>query len=299
MVRVCAVLLVMALAVSVPALVNAGKPRKLVVGKGNLVAPLRIPAKPRSGPVPSCRKPTLKCIRNEIARLKAAEERLGCDHRAVFATTYRVLTQFAFRTVRDDPGFLRFPRWFFFEDGLFADVYLATMRADAEGRRVSPAWQIAFDTAADGNVGGVQDMLLGINAHVQNDFPFVIAALSTNTKNGTSRKPDHDKFNVVLEKAYQAVVDEVERRYDPLIAVSNPDGVPADDVAGAELVRQWREQVWANAEKLIATRKDPAAHAEVVQAIESNAADWARTISAQQIPGYRAQRDSYCEAQRG
>jgi hypothetical protein len=137
-------------------------------------------------------------------------------------------------------------------------------------------------------------MLLGINAHVQNDMPFVIAALNTKTPGGVSRKPDHDRENEVLAAAYQKVVDEVERRYDPAVGATNPDGVPVDDVAGLEVVKQWREEVWRNAGRLIATRKRPAAHAGVVEDIEENAANWAEAIASGETPGYRASRDAYC-----
>ena len=43
--------------------------------------------------------------------------------------------------------------------------------------------------------------------------------LGLETPDGKSRKPDHDVVNAVLEMAYQRVVDEVERRYDPLPGV--------------------------------------------------------------------------------
>ena len=278
---------------------GAGSPPTLVIGKDNLVAPLEIPANPRPGPVPACRRPGLRCVRTAVARLRMLETRLGCDHRAVFATTYRVLTEVLLRTVRADPGFFRFPRYFFFEDALFADVYIATSIVYPRGRRVSPAWRIAYEAAAARDLTAGQDMLLGINAHVQNDMPFVLAALGTKTRRGISRKSDHDRANEVLADAYQEVVDEVERRYDPSVAVTNPDGVPADDAAGLELVKRWREQVWRNAQRLIATRKDPAAHEAVVDEIEENAANWARSIAASRTPGYAEQRDSYCEARIG
>lgn len=271
------------------------KPRP-IVGKKHLVAPVPTPKHPRPGPVPSCLRPTIKCVRTEIRRMKALEERLGCDHRAVFATTYRVLTEVALRTMQRNPEFLRWPRWFFFEDGLFADVYFATVHAWPAGKRVGPAWRVAFETARDADVTATQDMLLGINGHVQNDMPYVIAALGTRTRNGTSRKPDHDKFNEVLSVAYQEVVDEVERRYDPAVGITNPDFLPADDELGKQLVKDWRERVWQNAERLIATRGNPAARAEVVREIEQNSADWARLIAADETPGYRAQRDAYCNA---
>ena len=55
-------------------------------------------------------------------------------------------------------------------------------------------------------------MLLGINAHVQNDIPFVTAALDSHTRRRVSRKVDHDRENEILRRAYQRVVDAVERR---------------------------------------------------------------------------------------
>ena len=269
--------------------------RRLVIRPSNLVAPIEIPRRPLPGPVPGCRHASLRCVSQTVRRLRALEKRLGCNHRAVFATTYRVLTQVALETVRKNPRFLRYLNYFYFQDALFADIYLASGRAWTAGRRVGPAWQIAFEAARDGDLLASQDMLLGINAHVQNDMPFLLAALGTHTRRGHSRKVDHDAENGILQRAYQRVVDAVERRYDPSLALTNPDNSSADDVAGLELVAGWREEVWRNARRLLTTRRDPAAHAEVVRDIEANAADWARRIAAAETPGYRAERDAYCQ----
>ena len=99
------------------------------------------------------------------------------------------------------------------------------------GTRSPKAWQIAFDTAARNDTGAVQDMLLGINAHVQNDMPFVLAHLGLRDRDGTSRKPDHDVANGALNRGYEEVVEEVRLRFDELIGLSNPAGLPADDLA--------------------------------------------------------------------
>ena len=125
------------------------------------------------------------------------------------------------------------------------------MRRWDQGRAVPEAWRIAFETAETGEVTAAQDMLLGINAHVQNDMPFVLAALGLRDRAGLARKPDHDLTNDVLASAYEDVVAAVRERYDPGMGLTNPPGVPADDVAGLEIVRQWRENVWRNAERLV------------------------------------------------
>ena len=111
-------------------------------------------------------------------------------------------------------------------------------------------WRIATDTAAHGEVNAAQDMLLGINAHVQNDMPFVVAALGLREPDGDSRKPDHDAGNAVLNRGYQRVVDAVVARYDPLVGWTNSDLTPLDDFAGLQLTQGWRENVWRNAERL-------------------------------------------------
>jgi len=249
------------------------------------------PNRPQPHGVPYCRTPRLGCVDTEVRRLRSAQRRFRCDHRAVFATTYLELTRTLRATVRRDPRFFRWPRYLYTEDALFADVYFNTLRDYRRGRAVPLAWRIAFDTARSGQVNAGQDMLLGINAHVQNDMPFVVAALGLRTPRGATRKPDHDRVNEVLDRAYQPVVNAVAERYDPLIFTTNASWNPLDDMAGLEMVKGWREGVWRNAERLVNARS-AAERRQVADQIHENAAAWARMMAAPQTPGYRAQRDA-------
>jgi hypothetical protein len=256
------------------------------------------PSQTHPNRVGHCPRAKLKCVRFQIRRMRALRDRLGCDHKAVFATTYLVLTKALRDSLLADPHMLQWPKWFFREDALFANTYFRTERRWEQGRDVPPAWRIAFETADDGEVLGAQDMLLGINAHVQNDMPFVIAALGLRDRKGEARKPDHDLTNNVLAAAYDDVVAEVRDRYDPSLGVTNPPGVPADDVAGLEMVRQWRENVWRNAEKLV-NAKSAEERAQVAAQIQDYAAQWAEGIASTPTPGYGATRDEYCAEQLG
>ena len=261
-----------------------------------LLPPLGSPTQPQPRPVPYCRRPTMRCIDVEIQRLTRLRDRLGCDHRGVFATTYLVLTRVLKRTLADDPDLFRYPRYLFTEDALFANVYFDTFDAWAAGRPVAGAWRIAFETARSGNVNAAQDMLLGINAHVQNDMPFVLASLGLRTPSGQSRKGDHDAMNKVLNRAYAPVVHAVAKRYDSQVTLTNSSLTPVDDLGGLEMVRAWREGVWRNAERLANARSD-AERLQIARQIEANATAWAQLMSAPEEPGYRAQRDRYCRAQ--
>jgi hypothetical protein len=263
-----------------------------------LLPALPSPSQAHPNRVAHCRRATLRCVRVEIRRMRALQERLGCDHRGVFATTYLELTRQARDALVADPGLLRWPRWFFREDALFANVYFRTVRHWQQGREVPAAWRISFETAATGELTGAQDMLLGINAHVQNDMPFVLARLGLRDRAGRARKPDHDLFNEVLAAGYERVVGAVRERYDESVGLTNPPGVPADDVAGLEIVRQWREQVWRNAERLVNAKTD-AERRRIGEEIEAYAAGWAEGIAAVEVPGIRASRDAYCASQLG
>lgn len=256
------------------------------------------PSQTHPNRVGHCKRAKLKCVRLEIQRMRALQKRLGCDHKAVFATTYLELTRTARDALSADPGLLRWPKWFFREDALFASVYFRSLRRWEQGRALPEAWRIAFETAETGEVSGAQDMLLGINAHVQNDMPFVIAQLGLGDRKGQARKPDHDLFNKVLSAGYERVVAEVGGRYDSTMALTNPPGVPVDDVAGLEIVRQWREEVWRNAERLVNAESDEE-RAAVAADIQAYAAQWAEGIAAAPFPGARASRDAYCAQQLG
>jgi hypothetical protein len=249
--------------------------------------------------VPGCPIATMACIDTEITRMDALRVKLGCDHRAVFATTYELLTI----TLRDamlaNPHLFADPAWVIGEDATFANLYFNSISAYARHRPVPAAWRIAFETAGHGNQTAVQDMLLGINAHVQRDMPHMLAAVGLHTPDGASRKHDHDVVNDVLNAAFARVTNTITRRFDPsegFIAPSSGElfGLTGN-VLGDQLVEGWRELVWRNAEGLLDARTR-LQHALLNGEIEGNAATTARMIAAFQLPGYRASRDAYCAA---
>jgi hypothetical protein len=293
-----AVLAAAALSAAVLVAPTSGGAQVIGIDWTSLLPALPSPVQTEPNDVPHCHRANLNCVRTEVRRMRAAQKALGCDHRGVFATTYLELTKAARDAMIANPQLLRWKKWFFREDALFADVYFRTLRRWDQGLPVPDAWRIAFEAAASGEVTGAQDMLLGINAHVQNDMPFVLAALGLRDRNGEARKPDHDLFNKVLAGAYETVVSQVGERYDSTMPITNPPGVPVDDVAGLEIVRQWREQVWRNAEALVNAKSEEERN-QISTRIQSYAAQWANSIALVQVPGLRASRDDYCAQQLG
>jgi hypothetical protein len=250
------------------------------------------------GPQPRCKVARMSCIDTVIRRLRHRQQHFGCDHRAVFATTYLTLTKVMRRTMRADRHFFRDRRALIYEDVLFAHIYFKTLRTFKAGKPVDPAWQVALDNTQSGDLQGAGDMLLGINAHVQNDMPFLVAAITLRDAKGRSRKVDHDAENRILDDAFDEVVRQISRRYDPLTALETHDLSPATDVFGIELVKLWREGVWRNAERLVNAKSEDE-RAQVAESIHQQAYATALSIQSatQGPPGYRGRRDAYCAEQ--
>jgi hypothetical protein len=234
------------------------------------------------------------CLRRVERELGRLAEELGCDHRAVFATTYQLLTRELRRTVEHDPDAFDDPAGIGLLAEVFHTMYEQALAAHEHGEPLPEAWHVAFDAAAHADHSAGQDMLLAINAHVQRDMPFAIEAVGLRAPDGTSRRADHNRVNQVLRRAYEEIVPEVADRYDPNLHHAGGQPAGADGTAATQLVAGWREGVWRNAERLGAATS-PAHREAVATSIEENARLWAEGIAAPQAPGYRDVRAEHCE----
>src|SRR3954453_1914688 len=142
-----------------------------------LLPPFPISKGNQPGPMPHCRRGRMACVENTIRRMRKMQDRFGCDHRAVFATTYLELTKVLRKTLRREPPFYDDSRYVRYQIVHFSSLWFGMLRNVDQGKPIPPAWRIAIDAARSGQVNAAQDMLLGINAHVQRDMPFVVADL--------------------------------------------------------------------------------------------------------------------------
>ncbi len=254
------------------------------------------PAGPAEERVQECGADGLKCIRWVENQLAAWEAYFGCDHKAVFPTVYRLLTKETRLYLEQDPAMFDDPAGLGYEAVKFYELYDRMIKAHLNGGEIPQAWQTAMEVAAEGDWTGGHDMLLAINAHVQRDMPFALAAAGINLPNGESRKPDHDRFNQILNAAYDTIVQEVGRRYDPIMTDVDSQGGPFDNLGAQQLVAAWREGVFRNAERLTSAEGNEAMMAITRESIESFANVSAQIIRNGEIPGQRARRDAHCEA---
>ena len=225
----------------------------------------------------------------------------ACDHDAIFSLTYLRTTEEDRRTI-DDPPFFTDTRFVNHEDVVFARYYFEAHDNWEAGRRdtVPPAWAIAFRAADTRSVSAAGNIALGINAHVQRDLPFVLAAIGLVKPDGSSRKHDHDRVNAFLNRVADELYPEIARRFDPTVDDTELPGT-ADNFAQFQIIPTWREIAWRNAERLVAA-PTAAARAQVAADIEAYAASQAATLRA--AYGYgplgsSAARDAFCAIHHG
>ena len=179
-------------------------------------------------------------------------------------------------------------------------VFLSEFSSRVIGRRVPPEQQLPPDRSRWNTVLGQisGNLLLGMNAHVNRDLPFVLAGMGLYNDGGSSRKPDHDKVNVILSRVEGRILAEASRRFDSSIFDSTTNGTTLDETALYQTLAAWREEAWRNAERLAAARTR-AERATVAGSIEDAAALEAEAIAAQYAyapPVTSASvRDAYCE----
>ncbi|MFF4381213.1 DUF5995 family protein [Kitasatospora sp. NPDC001547] len=240
-----------------------------------------------------CQGPVIGCVQDARRTLEAVRDELGCDHRAPFPTVYVHIERTLEAAVAQGGSFDE-PSWLAgsLNTG-FVNLYLDAYEADRAGRPVPAAWQAAFTAARTADVNAGQDVLLGANAHIQRDMPYVLAALGLTAPAGGTRKPDYDRFQTVLDRAYGPAVQDVADRYDVIVALADDRWNPIAGLTARALFRTWRAQAWEYARQL-ADAPDQAARDRVAHTIETNAEQWAQLLGTVTVPGYRTIRDDYC-----
>jgi len=245
----------------------------------------------------SCLQATLK----EQSRI-ADQTASSCHHNAVFARAYVRMTQL-YGYTRAIPGYYQDVRYFNHVDAVFARYYTDAYYDWASGRRtdVPQAWLAAFDAAQSRRVTGTGDLLLGMNAHINRDLPYVMAAVGLVAPDGSSRKADYDAVEAWLYDATAPLIAEFAARFDPSMDdTADPFGV--GNAALFQMVSLWRENAWRNAEALVSA-PTAADRARVSATIEAQANLVAQGILTSQsyLPPLisTVPRDSYCMAHKG
>lgn len=235
-----------------------------------------------------------KCVEFVIKEMERRYKPLvkQCDHNALFSLAYLRTTE-AFLQTLDDVNYDNLAS-VIREDALFAGYYFRAYDAyHLDSDNVPLAWKQAFEAAQSRSVSSSGDLVLGFNAHIQRDLPFVLYKLY---KQGHPVSyEDHTRVNEFLQKVN--FLGELAQKFDPTIDDEDKPG-DTDDQQRFQLIASWREIAYRNFERLRDAGSDEA-RAQVAAEIELDAAVSAQLL--RQALSYplgtdSSDRDAYCRA---
>ncbi|KAA1419671.1 hypothetical protein F0U44_10920 [Nocardioides humilatus] len=265
-------------------------PLDILIG---LLPPLPIPGADYAGDL--CKSGSSTCIDEVMARMRTRLDGLvaTCSHSAIFSLAYLRVTENVSNAVRS--GYFADAKWLNRVDTVFADLYFKTTSDWEAGRRpkIPAAWKIALKAEDDHAMTGLGNFLLSMNAHINRDFPYVLAKVGLTAPDGTSHKADHNRYNQRLDSLYMPVFAEEAARFDP--SFDDIDAGTVEETIAGVIMRGWREMVWRHAE-LLSLARTGAQRNLVEKQIETYAALQALGIRQFFTTPHPEKRDAWCAA---
>ena len=204
------------------------------------------------------------------------------DRRATFLTCYQMMTSNMQQAI--DGGEFNDPEWVYSLLQQFAGYYFHALEAYEANQPDTPAiWRQAFDATRQPDTRTLQNLLLGMNAHINYDLIFTLvdmlepewAQLSSDERQG--RYDDHCHVNAVIHRTIDAVQDTIIEPDTPLMEVADRLFGGVDEWIVGRMITQWRDEVWEEA-RLLMDSPSPDERQRIRQTIEDQAMQRAAKI---------------------
>lgn len=212
--------------------------------------------------------PTIARMAAQVATWQAHD-----DRRAIFLDCYLRMTRQM--SVALDAGEFADAAWVACLLDRFADYYFDALTTYEQGGAPPAVWQVAHDAAHQPETLTLQNLLLGVNAHINYDLVLVVAELlqpewpQSTAAQRLQRHADYTHVNAIIARTIDAVQDEIVVPGAPVLRIVDLLLGRLDEWATVQVITGWREEVWQQALTLLAT-SDPAASAELRDAVEAN-----------------------------
>lgn len=197
-------------------------------------------------------------IAGVVDRMGAELAGLPADPARHFLATYRRVTEAVGAAASS--GRVEDPDWLGRWDVAFAELYLRAL-ADHRADPASPPgpWRAAFAAPAD--LHPYLHVLLGMNAHINFDMPQSLLQVLTDEDSHdparmASRERDHHALDAVIVALVPSESRHLVRAAAAAPGVLDRLLLPVSRAASARLLRESREQVWANTAVLLQARRD-------------------------------------------
>jgi hypothetical protein len=179
------------------------------------------------------------------------------DYRAVFLRAYYIITLNVHSAIHrrgdyTNPIFFD-SDWVSSQAGHFASLYfqsLTTFERDPESER---AWKLAHRMAEEKTSTVLQDLMLGLNAHINYDLAYGTYLNLKQHGDGVEhlslprRKFDHDQVNNILVRSIPQIADTLTRDYGGGIGLLRNTLHGLDIVLASTGLKHYRERVWWSA----------------------------------------------------
>ncbi len=159
-------------------------------------------------------------------------------------------------------------------DRVFAERYLDAYDLWRAGGEPTTAWQAAFDAAGRWRPIIVQQLLVGMNAHINLDLGIAAATVAPGAELAGLRT-DFDTINQVLAELVDGFMEDVDRA-SPWIGLLDRFGGRTDQAIVRFSIEVARRQAWALAEQLAGASLDD--WPEIIEPHDTATARFARTI---------------------
>lgn len=165
------------------------------------------------------------------------------DRRGVFVSAYIQITGELIQRIGD--GRFDDDEWLSSYVVAFAELYRHALATYEQGdlEAVPKPWRAAFDAALDGSSVIIQDLILGINAHINHDLPLALLRVSIDPDR-PSRYRDHTSVNDALQAATNIVQERLSEIYAPALGFLDLAGGEADEVLTNFSFAKARDNAW-------------------------------------------------------
>ncbi len=159
----------------------------------------------------------------------------------------------------------------------FADYYFVALDDfERDPDQAPQVWLLAHGATRDPKAWALQQLLLGVNAHINYDLVLTLVDLlepewaADSPRQRELRYLDHCRVNEVIGSTIDAVQDEVLEPAMPVLAVVDQLLGRADERLISRLITHWRESVWQNAVRLLG-EADRQRKREILHSVEREA----------------------------
>mgnify|MGYP005848538785 CR=1 FL=1 len=180
------------------------------------------------------------------------------DRRAIFLNCYMLMTQNMLAAIAD--GEFNDSTWMRTFLHRFADYYFEAVEAFELDSPATPAiWRLAHRAAREPKTLVLQNLFLGINAHINYDLVLTLVDMldsewaQLSEQQRQQRYGDHCHVNQIISQTVDLVQDTVVERYAPFMDLVDKLFGSLDEQLTAYLISQWRTEVWEEAVRLLET----------------------------------------------